>query len=281
MSSERAVSVRDEAATAPQRGERYRRFARRLPGSAGGRRALLSILLGLAAWELVARFVVNNPAFLAAPSAVAVRFWQMLGDGEVLYHVSVSGQEFLLGFLLGSTAGILIGTLMAISQPVHDFLDPWISAMYAAPIIALAPLVILWFGIGIPSKVAVVFSLVVFPMVINTEAGVRSVDRHLIEMAQSFGARMPRVFTTVSLPGALPFIVSGLRIGVGRGLIGVVVGELFGARAGLGYLITNANQVFDMATLFVAVAILAAAGIVLTAALQRVERHLDAWREAS
>jgi NitT/TauT family transport system permease protein len=126
--------------------------------------------------------------------------------------------------------------------------------------------------------VAVVFSLVVFPMVINAEAGIRSVDRGLVQMARSFGAKRTHVFLTVSLPAALPFVVSGLRIGVGRGLIGVVVGELFGARAGLGYLITNASQVFDMATLFVAVAILAAAGIVLTNLLQHAERRLDAWR---
>jgi NitT/TauT family transport system permease protein len=107
------------------------------------RRALVSILVGLAIWEAVARFVVANTAFLAAPSAVAVALWRMLLDGQILYHCAISGQEFLWGYLLGSAAGVLVGTLMATSQAVHDYLDPWISAMYAAPIIALAPLVIL------------------------------------------------------------------------------------------------------------------------------------------
>jgi NitT/TauT family transport system permease protein len=156
-------------------------------------------------------------------------------------------------------------------------LNPWISGLYATPIIALAPLFILWFGIGIWSKVAVVASLVLFPVIINTDAGVRNADRQLIEAVRSFGASKLQLFTKVSLPAALPFILAGLRLGVGRGLIGVVVGELFGARAGLGFMITQAAEVFNMPQLFAGVVVLAAAGIVLTAAFQALERHLVPW----
>ncbi len=241
--------------------------------------AVASIIGGLILWEVIARFVLRNPAFLVPPSTVLLRGWEMLLSGQLLYQCFVSGQEFLWGFLLASVVGILLGALMAISGTVRAYLDPWISAAYAAPIIALAPLIILWFGVDVLSKVVVVFVLVVFPMIINTEAGIRSTDENLIRMARSFGAGRVQMFFTVALPSALPFVVSGLRLGVGRGLTAVVVGELFGARAGLGYLIYNSSQVFDMATLFVAVAILAIAGIVLTRLLQRLERHLSVYRQ--
>jgi NitT/TauT family transport system permease protein len=154
-----------------------------------------------------------------------------------------------------------------------------VSGFYATPIIALAPLLILWFGIGIWSKIAVVFSLVVFPVIINTEAGIRQTDPQLIEAAKSFCANRWQIFAKVSLPAASPMILAGLRLGVGRGLIGVVVGELAGSRAGLGFLINNASQVFNMPQVFAAIIILAAAGILLTAGLQRLERVLVPWKE--
>ncbi len=170
---------------------------------------------------------------------------------------------------------------MATWRGVNDVLTPWVSALYAAPIIALAPVIIIWFGVGIMSKVAVVFIMVVFPLIINTQAGLESTDRRLLLVARSFCGSSLRVFTTVSLPSAAPFIVAGMRLAVGRGLVGVVIGELFGARAGLGNLITTASSVFDMPTLFVAVVTLAAAGVVLTASLRSLELRLAAWREVA
>jgi NitT/TauT family transport system permease protein len=167
---------------------------------------------------------------------------------------------------------------MAAWRPVDDLLSPWVFALNAAPIVALAPIIILWFGIGVASKVAVVIFLVIFTLSVNTEVGIRSADQHLVTLARSFGATRRQIFFTVSLPWAVPFIVSGLRLAVGRALIGVVVGELFGARAGLGYVITDASQVFDMPTLFAAVIILAGAGIVLTSLLRALERRLAVWR---
>jgi NitT/TauT family transport system permease protein len=162
---------------------------------------------------------------------------------------------------------------------VSDYLEPWIAGLYAAPMIAFAPVVIIWFGVGITSKVAVVFMMVVFPMIINTQAGLESTDRRLLTVARAFCACPARVFTTVSIPSAAPFIVAGMRLAVGRGLVGVVVGELFGSRAGLGNIITTASSVFDMPTLFVAVVTLAISGVVLTYMLRAVEMRLAAWRE--
>jgi len=235
-----------------------------------------SVLAGLLLWEAVGR-LVKNALFLATPSQVVVELGRLWQAGELQRHAWVSTQEFALGFVIAVTLGIPIGLAMAGSKRTTIMVSPWISGLYATPVIALAPLFILWFGIGVWSKVAVVVSLVVFPVVINTEAGLRNADRHLIEAIRSFGANKLQLFLKVSLPCALPFVLAGLRLGVGRGLIGVVVGELFGARAGLGFMITQAAEVFNMPRLFAGVVVLAGAGIVLTAAFQALERRLVPW----
>lgn len=244
-------------------------------------RALISIVVGLLLWEAVARFIVHNDAFLAAPSAVAARGWQMILNGQLGMNTWVSTQELLMGFALGAVAGIAIGAAMATWKSFSDYLEPWVSGLYAAPMIAFAPVVIIWFGVGITSKVAVVFMMVVFPMIINTQAGLESTDRRLLLVARSFCASRSRMFLSVSIPSAAPFIVAGMRLAVGRGLVGVVVGELFGSRAGLGNIITTASSVFDMPTLFVAVVTLAVAGVVLTDLLRTLEMRLAAWREVA
>ena len=154
---------------------------------------------------------------------------------------------------------------MANSATAKRALQPWISGLYATPTIALAPLFILWLGIGIWSKVLVVIFLVLFPVTINTEAGLRTTSERLIEMLRSFGASPRQIFFKVSLPSAMPFILAGLKLGIGRGLIGVVVAELFGSRAGLGRLISQSADFFNMPELFAGVVVLAFAGIVMTA----------------
>jgi NitT/TauT family transport system permease protein len=178
---------------------------------------------------------------------------------------------------MASAAGILLGLVMATSVRGKIILEPWMSGLYATPTIALAPLFILLMGIGIWSKVAVVFILVVFPVVLNTEAGLRTTSKQLIETIRSFGATRSQIFWKVSLPSALPFIFAGLKIGIGRGLIGVVVAELFGSRAGLGQLITQSAETFNMPELFAAVIILAVAGITMTSAFGQLERRIVHW----
>jgi NitT/TauT family transport system permease protein len=166
---------------------------------------------------------------------------------------------------------------MAESATMKRVLQPWISGLYATPTIALAPLFILWLGIGIWSKVLVVIFLVLFPVTINTEAGLRTTSERLIEMLRSFGASEQQIFFKVSLPSALPFILAGLKLGIGRGLIGVVVAELFGSRAGLGRLISQSADAFNMPELFAGVIVLAVAGIAMTAGFGWVERKLVPW----
>jgi NitT/TauT family transport system permease protein len=240
--------------------------------------AWASVIGGILLWELVGR-LIGKALFLATPSQTWLALVHMWRSGELQNHIWVSGQEFVYGYVIACVAGVAIGLLMASFRGASAVMGPWVSGLYATPIIAVAPLVILWFGIGIWSKIVVVISVVVFPVIINTEAGIRAADRHLIEAVRSFGASRLQIFAKVSLPSALPFILAGLRLGIGRGLIGVVVGELFGARAGVGFMILQAAESFNMPKLFAGVVVLAAAGIGLTAACRALERLLVPWSQ--
>jgi NitT/TauT family transport system permease protein len=238
---------------------------------------ILSVAGGLALWELISRVLVDNALFLAAPSQIAVAIYNLAVTGQLWHHVGVSAAEFALGYVIASVIGIALGLAMASSDTVKRALQPWVSGLYATPTIALAPLFILWLGIGIWSKVIVVITLVLFPVAINTEAGLRTTSERLIEMLRSFGATRRQIFFKVSLPSAVPFILAGLKLGIGRGLIGVVVAELFGSRAGLGRLISQSADAFNMPELFAGVVVLAIAGIVMTAGFGWLEKRLVPW----
>ena len=259
--------------------------ARRRRKSRGGKVSLahrqaltwLSVAIGIAIWQFVGGVLVKNSLFLATPSQTVLALIKLAETGTLWHHSWVSFQEFIIGFALAVAVGIPVVLATASSQRAAAMVNPWVSGIYATPIIALAPLLILWFGLGIWSKVAVVISVVVFPVIINTEAGLRATDKQLVEAVRSFGATRSQIFFKVSLPSALPFILAGLRLGVGRGLIGVVVGELFGAKAGLGFLITQAAEIFNMPQLFAGVIVFAAAGITFTGIFQVLERRLVPW----
>jgi NitT/TauT family transport system permease protein len=220
---------------------------------------------------------VANPLFLAAPSQIVQAIYSLTLSGEMQRHLAISAIEFALGYVIASAIGIVLGFAMASSSTAKRALQPWVSGLYATPTIALAPLFILWLGIGIWSKVLVVIFLVLFPVTINTEAGLRTTSERLIEMLRSFGASPRQIFFKVSLPSAMPFILAGLRLGIGRGLIGVVVAELFGSRAGLGRLISQSADAFNMPELFAGVVVLAVAGIVMTAGFTWLEGKLVPW----
>lgn len=237
----------------------------------------LSVVGGLLLWEAVSRILVANPLFLAAPSQIVEAVYALTLTGEMGRHVWISGVEFVIGYAIASVIGIAFGFGMANSVRFKQALQPWISGLYATPTIALAPLFILWLGIGIWSKVLVVIFLVLFPVTINTEAGLRQTSERLVEMLRSFGASERQIFFKVSLPSALPFILAGLKLGIGRGLIGVVVAELFGSRAGLGRLISQSADAFNMPELFAGVIVLAIAGIAMTAGFGWLEKRLVPW----
>ncbi len=237
----------------------------------------LSVIGGLLIWELVSRFVVDNALFLAGPIEIVRAIVRLAASGELWRHVWISSIEFVIGYVIACVLGVIAGLAMANSDTMKRIMQPWVSGLYATPTIALAPLFILWLGIGIWSKVLVVILLVFFPVAINTEAGLRTTSDRLIEMLRSFGANDRQIFFKVSLPSALPFILAGFKLGIGRGLIGVVVAELFGSRAGLGRLISESADAFNMPDLFAGVIVLAVAGIALTAGFSWIEKKLVPW----
>jgi NitT/TauT family transport system permease protein len=263
-------------------GEPQGRVSRRAVLDALRRRgglATLSVVGGLLAWELISRYLVASKLFLAAPSQIAVAMIELAQGGELQKHIAISALEFFSGYAIAAVGGIAIGMVMAGSAVGKQMLQPWISGIYATPTVALAPLFILWFGIGVASKIIVVVTLVIFPIIINTEAGLLTTSKDFIETVRSFGASSRQIFFKVSLPSALPFIFAGLKLGIGRGLIGVVVAELFGSRAGLGQLISQSADTFNMPALFAGVAILAAAGIAMTSGFTWLERRLLPWKD--
>jgi len=239
---------------------------------------LASIAAGLLLWEALSRLVVNDKLFLAAPSEVIQAIVRLAVSGRLGHDVAVSALEFVIGFGIASVLGITLGVLMASSERAKEACEPWVQAFNATPTVALAPLFILWAGVGIWSKVMMVVIVVVFTISINTEVGIRTTSPRLVETFRSFGATRSQIFWKLSLPSALPFILAGLKLGTARGLIGVVVAELFGARAGLGNLISESAANLDMPSLFGGVVVLAAAGIGLTSTFRWLEQRMVPWR---
>lgn len=232
----------------------------------------------LAVWEILAALRVEPAILLPGPADVASAFRSMFSSSTIWTDLRVSGEEFLYGYLLAAGVGIVFGVLIGWYAPVGYMLDPLINFMYAVPRVALTPLLIIWLGIGLTSKIALVFLVAVFPVLINTSSGVRNLDSQLLRTARCFGASDLQIFRTVALPASVPFILSGLRLAVGQAIIGVFVAELVGAQRGIGQLMTNAGDQFQTSTVFVGLIIFAVAGVVFTAVVRGVERHFDAWR---
>jgi ABC-type nitrate/sulfonate/bicarbonate transport system permease component len=252
---------------------------------AGGRRrteALIFGTLGVAAfliiWQLASVSGAVDAILLPAPTAVAGAFGDMFTSPGFGADLRASGVEFIIGFLLSLVIGLPLGMLIGWYKRLGYALEPLINFFYSTPRIALMPILIIWFGIGLSSKIAVVFLGGVFPILINAAAGVRTVDRSLIQAARVFNATDRQLFLTVNLPACVPFVLSGMRLAVGQGLIGVFVGELLGAQHGVGLLVANAGASFQTARVLAGVALIAAAGVVLTNLLGLAERHFSSWR---
>jgi NitT/TauT family transport system permease protein len=239
---------------------------------------VLSIVLGAIVWQIAAAHV--SPLVMVPLGDIWAAFLRSLGDGTFWADFVASFQGFALGFVLATIFGILIGVVMAVSKVVFDFLDPWVSAMYATPLIALAPLFILVFGIGMSSRVVVVLLVSIFPIIMNTATGIRTTDQKLIETAHSFGANRRQIFVKILLPWSVPFIVTGLRLAIGRGLIGFVVAEFFGSTEGIGHRVFAATQSFNTADLWMGVFTLTVAGVILTRLMYFLERKIAPGRSA-
>ena len=247
----------------------------------------VAVILFLSLWEFMggALSVYNpipvlrvNPMFMSAPSLIAKAGFDLFSSGEIYNDLYVSGIEFFWGYVLSVAVAIPFGIGVGWYKKLSYLFDPFINAMNATPRVALLPLIIIWLGIGIPSKVGIIFLGAVFPMLINARDGVKTTPQSLLNAARSFGASEWQIFKSVVFPSTVPFILTGLRLGVGRALVGVLVGELYAATAGIGFMITVAGATFQTDKVFVGILVFAITGVILTAVLDRSERRFDKWR---
>jgi NitT/TauT family transport system permease protein len=238
----------------------------------------VAVLVFLAFWEAAVAFGFVNPLFTSSPSRILRTGHQMFADGSILYDLQVSGLEFVVGYGLAVLVGVPLGILMGWYRRLDAVLDPFVSALYATPRIALLPLVMIWFGIGLASKIAIIFLGAVFPILVNTITGVRTIGADFIKVARSFGASDRQLFFTVALPSSVPLLLAGLRLGLGHALIGIVVGEMYGATAGIGFLISVSGARFQTDRVMVGIIIIAFAGVLMTSLLRAIERRFERWR---
>ena len=269
-----ATAAQPPTANRPALGRRFRRR----PISPARRWALriASVAAILIAWQLYGGSI--NPILLSDPSSVAAAFADMVRDGSLGHALASSLAVLGLGFLFGAVAGVLIGLAAGRSDTVSALIDLPVNALYAVPAVALVPVIVLWFGFAVTAKTVVVFLFVIFPVLINTTRGVREVDPELLEVARSFCSSERRMWFDLILPSALPFIVTGLRLAIGRALIGVIIAEYYTSLSGLGDLITTNASNFQTARMFVPIVVIALLGVVFTALLELAERRLVPWR---
>jgi len=239
----------------------------------------VAVVIFLTTWELVGNtFQLINPMFMSAPSLIWKAAVGLFTSGEIYNDLYVSGVEFAWGLFLSIIFGIPFGIGCGWYRRMAYVFDPFINAMNATPRVALLPLVIIWLGIGILSKVGIIFLGAVFPILINARDGVKTTPVNLLNAAKSFGASEWQMFKSVVLPSTLPFIITGLRLGVGRALIGVMVGELYAATAGIGFMITVAGATFQTDKVFVGILIFAMTGVFCIEVIGKLERRFDKWR---
>ena len=237
---------------------------------------LASMAVVLILWEIVGRHI--NPLFMSYPSAIARAGVALWDTGELASAMASSLRTLVAGFAAASLIGIALGLLIGRYRSVDAAPDWLVNALYATPLIAVIPLVVLWLGLGDAAKLFVVAMLAVFPMLINTAAGVRNVLRALIDVGTAFAASERQVFTKIILPAVVPFIMTGLRPGIGRAIIGMVAAEFFTAISGLGGLIVKYGNQYDTASMFVPILILMVMGVALTAIARKIEDMSAPWR---
>ncbi len=238
----------------------------------------IALILVLAVWEFVWEMHWISPLFFSGPSAVAAKFKESLTEGTLLSDMAFSGRNFAVGFLLASAVGIILGILFGWYRWLRLLTNPFVNGLYAMPRIAMVPMIILWFGIGMKSKVYVVFLFAVFPILVNTIAGVKALDPDLLRAARAYCATDWQIFKTVALPGSVPFILTGISQGISLGLIGVVIGEMFGGSEGVGFMVAYGGQSFQTDTMFVGVIVISGAGILFTWLAERLERRFSRWK---
>jgi ABC-type nitrate/sulfonate/bicarbonate transport system permease component len=255
--------------------------APRMSFPARHRKALLgtlSVVLFFAAWQAIFLVVPFNPLFISKPSLIASGLVDLITSGDLLRDLAVSAVPFLYGFSAAFVIGVPLGIVMGWRVRIGYALDPLMTVFYASPLVALAPLVVIFFGVGVGGKTLIIFFLAVFPFIFNAYAGVHAVDRLLINVVRSLGGSEWDLYFKVILPSVLPYIVAGARIAVGRALIGVLVGEFFAASEGIGYAISRFGDLFALDRMFGCIIVIMVIAVVLTEGIRWTERTAFPWR---
>jgi ABC-type nitrate/sulfonate/bicarbonate transport system permease component len=240
-----------------------------------------SIVVLLLVWQAVPHVIAMSPGsrlFFTTPSRIAATLWQMFASGEIWVPLRVSAAAFAVGLAMAIAVGLPLGVLLGRSRTLNAMLDPFVTAFNATPRLVFLPLLLLWFGLGMWSKVVIVFIGALFPILINTYEGVRNADKILINVVRSFGAKEWDIARLVVVPNALPYIVAGLRLAIGRAVLGVVVAEFFGSEEGLGVIMVRAASSYQVDVVFAGVVVFAALSLLMTSLVKMIENQLGSWR---
>ncbi len=278
MAEIQAANVQLAATSAADAGAPRNGLWRRFEPTVLGTATIIALLL---VWQFLPDLVpmkAGTKLFFAVPSQVAGTLWDMFATGMIWAPLGVSASAFAIGLTLAIIVGLPLGVLLGRSVTLDAMLDPFITAFNATPRLVFLPLLMLWFGIGMWSKVAVVFLGAVFPLLINTYEGVRNSDRLLVNVVRSFGANEWDIARLVVVPNALPFIVVGLRLAIGRAVLGVVVSEFFGSQDGLGVVMVRAASEFKVNIVFAGLIVFAALSLVMTGLVKLLEDRMTRWR---
>ncbi len=240
--------------------------------------SVVSPILLLALWEACARAGVFDVRFFPAPTTILTTLLHLAGSGELWTHTWASLQRLFWGFLVGGVPALFMGIAMGLSRPLRAAIDPLIAATYPIPKSAILPLILLIFGLGEASKIAMVAIGMFYPICINAVTGVLEINKIYLDVAKNFRASRWQMFRTVALPGALPFIMSGVKLGVGMGLILIAIAEMIGAKSGLGYMIWNAWEILSVETMYVGLLTIAVIGYVFSLAINELERWIIPWK---
>jgi len=253
----------------------------KLKFSAGKRDRLISVVspfLLLLVWEIAARARLIDTRFFPAPTTILHTLVGLIDSGVLWTNTWASLQRLFWGFLLGGLPALVLGVIMGLSRPLRAAIDPLIAATYPIPKSAIFPLILLIFGLGEASKIVMVAIGMFFPICINAVAGVLEINKIYLDVGKNFQASRWQMFRTIALPGALPFIMSGIKLGVGMGLILIAIAEMIGAKSGLGYLIWNAWEILSVETMYVGLLMIAMLGFLFSLILDELERWIIPWK---
>lgn len=240
---------------------------------------VISLTSLVALWEFTLTYVITyNPFFFTTPSYIAAAAKELLLGDRLWRDLAISSQAFLWGFSAAVIVGIPIGAVMGWRRRVEYTLDAFLTGLYASPLVALAPLIILVFGVGLTSKAVLIFLLSVFPFIFNTFSGVKSTDQLLVNVVRSFGGKERHLYFKVILPSTLPYLVAGARLAIGRGIVGVIVGEFFASSEGIGFAIAQFGDTYRLPEMFVGIIILSLIAVALTEALRKFELIIAPYR---